>query len=248
MNLKKGLSYTINKTVGTMIEIERGIFGYAGKIVAESVNLNVSSREVVAIVGPSGCGKTTILKTISGNLPLMGGMIRLDGCERDRIWLSQHLARTLQNFPLFHWLTVEANLKLVCKVRKIPFVDFDGVLNEFSALHLKHSYPKTLSGGERCRASLAQAVITKPKVLLLDEPFSGLDLHVKEEIAKYLFSFADLHGTSVIFVTHDLFDACEYAKRVVVLGGSPPTTIRAIVEPGEKDSISLIRKHMLTVN
>ena len=231
-----------------MIGIEGAIFGYSDKTIAEPINLTIASKEVVAIVGPSGCGKTTILKTISGNLPLMGGMIRLDGCERDRIWLSQHLARTLQNFPLLHWLTVEGNLQLVCKVRKIPVVDFDKVLEEFSAIHLKYKYPKTLSGGERCRASLAQAVITKPKVLLLDEPFSGLDLHVKEEIAKYLFSFADLHGTSVIFVTHNLHDACEYAKRVVVLGGGPPTTIRAIVEPGEKDSISLIRKHMLTVN
>lgn len=231
-----------------MIAIENGIFGYSGRVVAEGINLEIDPKEIVAIVGPSGCGKTTILKTVAGSLPLMGGRILLDGQERDRHWLTQHLSRTLQNFPLLHWLSVEGNLKLLCKVRDITDIDFDNVLGEFSALHLKHKYPKTLSGGERCRASLAQAVITKPKVLLLDEPFSGLDLQVKEEIAKYLFSFANMNGSSVIFVTHDLHDACEYASRVVVLGGNSKTFIRAVVNPKESNSIALIRQHMLSNN
>lgn len=232
----------------TMIEIEKGIFGYANKVIADSVDLSVAPKEVIAIVGLSGCGKTTILKTISGSLPLIGGKIRLDGSERDRVWLSQHLSRTLQNFPLLHWLSVEGNLKLACKVRNIRNLDLDAVLVEFSASHLKHRFPKTLSGGERCRASLAQAVITKPKVLLLDEPFSGLDLNIKEEIASYLFSFAEMYGTSVIFVTHDLHDACGYANRVIVLGNSSLTTVKAIIDPKEGNAISLIRKYMLAEN
>jgi NitT/TauT family transport system ATP-binding protein len=231
-----------------MIEVDNGIFGYPDKVVAESINLFVARKEIVAIVGASGCGKTTILKTISGNLPSIGGKIRLDGKERDRTWLSENLSRTLQNFPLLHWLTVEENLSLACKIRKVSSANLDRVLDEVSALHLKQKYPKTLSGGERCRASLAQAVIINPKILLLDEPFSGLDLYVKEDIAKYLFSFADLHGTSVIYVTHDLHDACAYAKRVVVLGRSSPTTIKTIVSPEQENSIFLIRQYMLASN
>ena len=228
-----------------MIDIDNGTFGYAEKVVATSITLRVAPKEIVAIVGTSGCGKTTILKTISGNLPLMRGVIRLDGHVREQAWLTQHLSRTLQNFPLLHWLTVEENLKLACKIRNMKNINFDRVLEEFSASHLRQSYPNTLSGGERCRASLAQAVITKPKVLLLDEPFSGLDLHVKVDIAKYIFSFADLHDTSVIFVTHDLHDACEYATRVVVLDGNSQTTIKAIVDPKEHHAIPLIREYML---
>ena len=102
-----------------MIEIENAVFGYADVAVAGPISLKVSPKEVVAFVGPSGCGKTTILKTISGNLPLAGGQILLDSQKQNRLWLSQHLSRTLQNFPLFHWLTVEKNLRLACKVRKI---------------------------------------------------------------------------------------------------------------------------------
>lgn len=229
-----------------MIEIEDAVFGYADVAVAGPISLKVSPKEVVAFVGPSGCGKTTILKTISGNLPLAGGQILLDSQKQNRLWLSQHLSRTLQNFPLFHWLTVEKNLRLACKVRKISGIDIDQVLNEFSALHLKDRYPTTLSGGECCRASLAQAMVTKPKVVLLDEPFSGLDLHVKEEIAEYLFSFARTHHSSVVFVTHDLHDACEYAKQVIVLGGKQPATIKSIIDPHQEDALRLIRQHMLS--
>ena len=84
-----------------MIEISNGNFGYDNKIIVESVNINVLEKEITAIVGPSGCGKTTILKSISGNLPLMGGMIRLDGKKQNQAWISENIAQTLQNFPLF---------------------------------------------------------------------------------------------------------------------------------------------------
>ncbi len=214
---------------------------------AGPVDLTIDKREVVAIVGLSGCGKTTILKTISGEIPLIRGAVHLDGHAQKRDWLVKHLARTLQSFPLLHWLTVEGNLRLAAQIRGLlDGLDVDRVLSEFSALHLKERYPKNLSGGERCRASLAQAVLAEPKVLLLDEPFTGLDLHVKEEIAERLFSFAESHGTSILFVTHDLHDACEYATRVVVLSGQLPATINAVVDPRIEGSVALIRKAMLS--
>ena len=231
-----------------MIEISNGNFGYDNKIIVESVNINVLEKEITAIVGPSGCGKTTILKSISGNLPLMGGMIRLDGKKQNQAWISENIAQTLQNFPLFHWLTVKENLMLACKIQNIPTTNISNVLEELSALHLIDKFPKTLSGGERCRASLAQAVITKPKILLLDEPFTGLDLHIKEDIARYLFSFTDIHNTSIIFVTHDLYDACIYATRVIVLGSTTPSEIKAIVNTKKKNSRQLIRNYMLNTN
>lgn len=172
--------------------------------------------------------------------------MHLDAHAQEREWLVKHLARTLQSFPLLHWLTVEGNLRLAANIRGLGGLDVDRVLSEFSALHLKERYPKNLSGGERCRASLAQAVLAEPKVLLLDEPFTGLDLHVKEEIAERLFSFAETHGTSILFVTHDLYDACEYAKRVVVLSGRSPAIINAVVDPRVEGSVALIRKAMLS--
>jgi NitT/TauT family transport system ATP-binding protein len=228
-----------------MIHIEKGSFGYDGIPVAGPMDLEVGKQEIVAIVGPSGCGKTTILRTISGAIPLLGGEIRLDGEIRNRQWLTLHCARTLQNFPLLHWLTVEGNLRLACKIRGTAVPDLDQVLMEFSALHLKHRYPKNLSGGERCRASLAQAVLLDAKVLLLDEPFSGLDLNVKEEISRYLFGFCTGRNASVLFVTHDLHDACEHASRVVVLNGGRPSRVKAVVVPDGADAIHRIRAAML---
>lgn len=227
-----------------MIDVEAGEFGYGGKVVAGPVNLAVHPREIVAIVGPSGCGKTTVLKTISGEVPLIRGAIRLEGQGQERSWLVRNLSRTLQNFPLLHWLTVEQNLQLAATMKGVHALDVDRVLSEFSALHLTKRYPNTLSGGERCRASLAQAAVTGPKVLLLDEPFTGLDLHVKEEIAQRLFSFAESHGTSIVFVTHDLYDAREYAKRVMVLNGSKPSTVSAVVDPGDHNAVNQIRAAM----
>jgi len=88
-------------------------------------------------------------------------------------------------------------------------------------------------------------VLAEPKVLLLDEPFTGLDLHVKEEIAHRLFSFAETHGASIIFVTHDLYDACEYAGKVIILNGRSPATIGAIVNTNEKGALDLVRNLML---
>lgn len=231
-----------------MISIKGTLFGYPGCPIAGPIDLTIEQREIVAIVGPSGCGKTTILRTLSGELAPLEGSIQLDGRAQDREWLIRHLARTLQNFPLLHWLTVEENLRLASGIRGVNDLDVDRVLSDFSALHLKGRYPKGLSGGERCRASLAQAALAEPRVLLLDEPFTGLDLHVKEEIAQRLFSFAASHQTGILFVTHDLHDACAYAKRVVVLGGKSPFVIRAVVETRHEGALASIRASMLGVN
>lgn len=230
---------------GDMIEIEDAVFGYQGRAVAGPLSLRVPPREVLAVVGASGCGKTTMLKSVAGVLPLLGGGIRLEGRKRDREWLRANLARTLQNFPLLHWLTVEGNLRVACRLRGLSSADAAQVLAEFSAEHLMHKYPRTLSGGERCRASLAQAAITRPKILLLDEPLNGLDFHVKEGVAESLFSFCTSHNASIVFVTHDLHDACTYSNRVAILGGGPPATIAAIVNVDGASTVPLVRAHLL---
>jgi len=227
-----------------MIEVEAALIGHLAQLVAGPIDLSVRQGEIVAIVGPSGCGKTTLLKTISGEIPLLDGSLLIEGQSRPRPWLVTHLSRTLQSFPLLHWLTVEQNLGMAARMKGVDALDIEGVLGEFSALHLKTRYPKTLSGGERCRASLAQAVISRPRILLLDEPFTGLDLQVKEDIAEHLFSFARSHDTAIIFVTHDLFDACGYAQRVIVLTGRRPAKVGAVVDPADADALRQIRQAM----
>ena len=220
-----------------VLEIEDGVFGYHGIPLVGPFQLAIEVGKVVAVTGPSGCGKTTLLKTISGELPLIDGTIRLQGSPRERSWCIQHVVRTLQNFPLLHWQTVEGNLRLAARIRQVEGLDVDRVLSDFSALHLKNKYPGELSGGERCRASLAQAALARPKLLLLDEPFTGLDMQVKEDIAQQLFSFSKSHGTSIVFVTHDLAEALTQSDDIVVLGRHSSTEVRDAVDTKVPENI-----------
>lgn len=230
----------------SVLAVSGGIFGYdPNSPVTAPIDLGVLDGEVLAIVGPSGCGKTTVLKTIAGVLPLVGGSLLVDGAKQQRGWLSQNVSRTLQSFPLLHWLTVEDNLRLAGRVRGNHEVDVRQVLADFSALHLKDRYPLTLSGGERCRASLAQAALTRPRVLLLDEPFAGLDLKVKAEIAQFVFSFSRRLQGAVIFVTHDILDAVDYANRIAVMGDTGGRSrVVEIVKAGP-GALERVRTHLL---
>lgn len=191
--------------------------------------LDINSGEIVALIGPSGCGKTTLLSHISGTFPAAAGAVRfpqLGGTAVPRTYIS----RSVQGAPLLHWLNVRQNLELAARVRGFFLSNPSEVLARFAAEDLADRFPATLSGGERCRASLSQALVGDPTIVLLDEPFSGLDVAVKRFVAENVFRVARSAGAAVLMVTHDLIDAVEYADRVVVLGGSSPAHIVGEIE------------------
>ena len=196
--------------------------------VIEVEKLDLKKGEIVAMVGLSGCGKTTLLLTIAGLLEPISGEILFENNKSNAEYRRSKAAVTLQNFPLFHWLTVRQNLQLAAKMRRLKNIDFDKVLEQCNALHLAKKYPKEISGGERCRASLSQALLINPCLLLLDEPFTGLDTMTRQEVSENIFEFARKHNASVLFVTHDVHDVAANASRVLVLGksgGNAPTNI-----------------------
>jgi ABC-type nitrate/sulfonate/bicarbonate transport system ATPase subunit len=207
--------------------------GYEQKVVAFIDSLAVTTAEVVALIGPSGCGKSTLLATISGAMPSISGAIQIMGAPRTVEWRMQNVSRTLQNFPLLHWLTVKENLTLAAKIRGVAIQDVEGLLGLFQASHLAGKFPKTLSGGERCRASLAQALVSPPALLLLDEPFSGLDVAVKEQVANAVFNLVKERGIPVLYVTHDLLDACAFSNRIVILNKGTPTKVGGVFKANE---------------
>src|ERR1035441_6830552 len=131
------------------LAISNFCIGYGQKIVASIDNLEVAPAEVVALVGPSGSGKTTLLATISGAIPSISGTVEVIGAQRSTEWKLKNISRTLQNFPLLHWLTVKENLMLSAKIRRVAIDDVEGLLGSFQAAHLADKYPQTLSGGER---------------------------------------------------------------------------------------------------
>lgn len=201
------------------------VVGYSSRVVLRLGHLEARPGERVGLVGSSGSGKTTLLSVIAGLAEPVGGSIQIDAECRTAEWRAKNTSRTLQSFPLFHWLTVRQNLALACRIQQVSTDRVENILARFSASHIADRYPKELSGGERCRASLAQSVVAHPRVLLLDEPFTGLDSLVKAEVARYLFGFAERECIPILFVTHDLHDAVDFSDRVLVLGRHPVTEV-----------------------
>jgi ABC-type nitrate/sulfonate/bicarbonate transport system ATPase subunit len=228
------------------LDIEDSEFGYSAKTVIRIERLLLKRGERLGVVGASGSGKTTLLSAIAGASDPLRGVVKIDGASRDREWRIRNVSRTLQAFPLLHWLTVRENLFLACKIRRVSVERVDSVLVQLSSNHLANSYPRNLSGGERCRASLAQAVMGQPRLLLLDEPFNGLDFLVKEDVANAMLDYASETDIGVVLVTHDIRDAATLCDRIVVLGKSTVTQIIAEVEGKRPDSINLIEAALRT--
>lgn len=212
-----------------MLKIDNLVVGYPTKSLLHIENLSIESGEIVALIGKSGCGKSTLFSTIAGHLAPIEGSFSLDGDE-DVLCIKENIALTLQGFPLFHWLTVEENLKLATKIKNAKNIDFSNVLKQFNSEHIADIYPSQLSGGEKCRASLAQAVLTKPSLLMLDEPFTGLDTITKNSISQNVFSFTKQNKTSVIIITHDIHDAISYAHKIIILGKKSNESLTEIVK------------------
>lgn len=201
--------------------------------------------EVVAIIGRSGVGKTTLLRLISGDLPTFSGELSIGNFPDQRQIPSGYVSRSLQSFPLLHWLTVRENLELAAKLKGIDDANLFSILDSVSALHLADRYPGNLSGGERCRSSLSLSLVGTPRVLLLDEPFTGLDIAVKQSIAEKLFEWSRANNVATALVTHDLYDAIEFADRVVVLSGDRPSQIQFECRARAADAIERLRSEIL---
>jgi len=193
--------------------------------VVRDVSLDVRDGEFVAIVGPSGCGKSTLLNVIAGFERPDRGTIRFDGVERagpsrNGIMISQHGS-------VFPWLTVHENLmfglsgtshddKAALAHRYIELVGLSG----FEA-----AYPHELSGGMLKRVELARALVVKPEILYMDEPFSALDALMSLKMQTELRRILDEERHTVLLITHDVEEAIFLADRILVLS-SRPTTIQ----------------------
>ena len=197
--------------------------------VVENVTLEVRDGEFVAIVGPSGCGKSTLLNVIAGFERPDRGTVRIDGAElkgpsRNGIMISQHGS-------VFPWLTVKENLLFALSGtshpdpahrahRYIGMVGLEG---------FEGAYPHELSGGMLKRAELARALVVKPEILYMDEPFSALDALMSLRMQTELRRILEEERHTVLLITHDVEEAIFLADRILVL--SPrPTTIQTAFE------------------
>ena len=195
-------------------------------VVLEEINLDIRAGEVVAILGRSGCGKSTLLRIIAGLVAPTSGVARNHGAELDAA--NPGTAMVFQSFALMPWLTVQKNVELGLAARKIvPAERSKRALEAIDLIGLdgfESAYPKELSGGMRQRVGFARALVLQPDLLLMDEPFSALDVLTAENLRNELMTLwtgQEFPTKAICLVTHNIEEAILLADRVIVLSSNP---------------------------
>ena len=207
--------------------------GGAGLLVLENVDLTLSPNEIVGLLGRSGSGKSTLLRSIAGLLKPTGGTVTVKDMPGDDT--AHGVSMVFQSFALFPWLTVLRNVELGLEAqgvhpderrkRSLAAIDLIG-LDGF-----ENAYPKELSGGMRQRVGLARALVVQPSVLLMDEPFSALDVLTAETLRTDLLDLwceGRMPIRSILMVTHNIEEAVLMCDRILVFSSNPGRVIAEI--------------------
>ena len=238
-----------------MITLEKVTKRYAGSARAsvEDLDLDIMQGEFLCLLGPSGCGKSTTLRMIAGLEALSAGRISIDGTVVDDVASGRHvdaerrgLGFVFQNYALWPHLTVAENVAFgprVQRVRKAERRERVGrALDALGITALADRIPSALSGGQQQRVAIARTLAARPSAMLLDEPLSNLDAKLRLEMRG---EFQRVHresGATMVFVTHDQFEAMTLATRIVVMNagaiqqiGTPAEIYDRPVEPSDHD-------------
>ncbi len=204
-----------------ILEIKNLSKSYNGKKYAlQNCSFSLTKGKVCAIVGESGSGKTTLLRLIAGLERPNTGSIIIDkkivsNDEKISLPKERKVGMVFQDYALFPHLTVEENIGFGLKENKK-----EKILDMLSLIQMKayaKSYPSELSGGQEQRVAIARTLALEPKLLLLDEPFSNLDLALKSKLRKEISKITKQVGITLVFITHDIFDAIDIADEIVFL-------------------------------
>jgi NitT/TauT family transport system ATP-binding protein len=218
---------------GTLVSVEHLRHVYERGCVLDDVTLQLREGEIVGLLGRSGCGKSTLLRIIAGLMPASEGNVSLDGHPVHGT--AEGVAMVFQSFALFPWLTVLENVELGLEAQGVPpeerrkralaAIDLIG-LDGFES-----AYPKELSGGMRQRVGLARALVVHPKILLMDEPFSALDVLTADTLRTDLLDLwleGRMPTRSILIVTHNIEEAVFMCDRILVLSSNPGRVVAEI--------------------
>lgn len=220
---------------------------FADKVVLENASLTVAQGEVVSLIGASGCGKSTLLRIVSGLEHEYTGSVTLDGLALSGV--TRDIGFIFQEPRLFPWLNVADNISF-----DIGKVGHDNarvaeLLAEVGLTGFDNALPKQLSGGQAQRVAIARGLYTHPKVLLLDEPFSAVDAFTRIRLQDLLANVAQIHGITILLVTHDVDEAVFLSDRVVVIGNQPGTVVDDIKielpKPRERETQALLEQRSI---
>ena len=187
------------------------------------VDLAIREREFLCLLGPSGCGKTTLLNLIAGFLRPTKGQIHLSGATISGPGPDRGVV--FQDYSLFSWLTVRGNvefgLRMARKSAAVRRELADHYLSLVGLDKFANKYPFELSGGMKQRAAIARSLVTKPRVLLMDEPFAALDAMTRNSLQAELLNIQRMEEKTIVFVTHNIGEAIYLADRIVVMSAHP---------------------------
>jgi len=222
----------------TCLDARNLSFTFPGGVQAlRDVTLRVRAREFVSIVGPSGCGKSTWLRLVAGLLPGGQGALTVDGLDplsaRRR---GNELAFVFQSPTLLPWRNVEENIRLPLELRggsaaRDGRARVDELLSLVGLEDFRRAHSHELSGGMQMRVSLARALVTRPRLLLLDEPFAALDDITRQRLNEELLLLWRRDGLTALFVTHNVGEAVFLGERVLIMSRRPGTIRHEIEVP-----------------
>jgi spermidine/putrescine transport system ATP-binding protein len=210
--------------VGLSVELKDVAVKYGDFLALKNINLYVEAGEGLVLLGPSGCGKTTLLKAVAGLTPVAHGRVYIGGKDvTDLPPDKRGVSMVFQDLALFPHLNVFENVAFGLRLRRLP--EREVRRQVMWALELVRLDPQQfmerkihqLSGGQQQRVALARALVVQPEVLLLDEPFSHIDLDIKNQLLEELKILHNKLGFTLIYVTHDRFEAVEVGDRIALM-------------------------------
>jgi NitT/TauT family transport system ATP-binding protein len=191
--------------------------------VLQSIDLVVAKQEFISIIGPSGCGKSTILKLIAGLANPTNGTIRVDGMTP--LNARETISFVFQDATLLPWRTVKQNIGLGLELEHAPNArrekEIAALLDLVGLTNVAEAYPRELSGGMKMRVSIARALATNPRLMLLDEPFAALDEMSRDRLNEEILRLRAEQNWTAVFVTHSVSEAVFLSDRIVVLAPNP---------------------------
>jgi NitT/TauT family transport system ATP-binding protein len=198
-----------------------------GTVALQDLNLEIPEAQFISLVGASGCGKSTVLRLIAGLGKVSSGSIDW-GIPQ----IARKLAFVFQDAALMPWANVRENIRLPLKLAGISKQEAQPLVQQVLALvgltDFADSYPRQLSGGMKMRVSIARALVTQPNILLMDEPFGALDEITRSKLNSDLLDLWQKYRWTVVFVTHNIYEAVYLSNRVLVMGTNPGRVVADI--------------------
>ncbi|NES96666.1 MAG: ABC transporter ATP-binding protein [Desertifilum sp. SIO1I2] len=202
--------------------------------ILEGIDLTIARDEFISVIGHSGCGKSTLLKIVAGLENPTSGSVRLDGKEIRTPGADRMMV--FQQYSLLPWLTVQENVRLAVDevLKKASSVEKKQIVSEHLAMvnltAAANKYPDELSGGMKQRVGIARALATRPKMLLMDEPFGALDALTRGKLQRQVLDIWEQHRQAVMMITHDVDEAIYMSDRIILMTNGPQAKIGEIIE------------------